>query len=34
MTQAVIDGKARPEFSEEKVIRLRTTLEEFLSANL
>ena len=30
MTQAVIDGKARPEFSEEKIIRLRTSLKDFL----
>ncbi|HPD75610.1 MAG TPA: NAD(P)H-binding protein [Methanoregulaceae archaeon] len=34
MTQAVIDGRARPEFSEEKVIRLRTSLKEFLSVKL
>lgn len=31
MTQAVIDGKARPELPEDKVIRLPTSLKEFLS---
>jgi uncharacterized protein YbjT (DUF2867 family) len=31
MTQAVIDGKARPELPEDKVIRLRTSLKDFLS---
>jgi uncharacterized protein YbjT (DUF2867 family) len=34
MTQAVIDGKAGPEFSEDKVIRLRTSLKDFLSGKL
>jgi len=31
MTQAVIDGKARPELPDDKVIRLQTSLEDFLS---
>jgi len=31
MTQAVIDRKARPELPDEKVIRLHTSLEYFLS---
>lgn len=31
MTQAVIEGKARPELPEDKVIRLRTSLKDFLS---
>lgn len=34
MTQAVIDGKARPEFTEDTVIRLRTSLKDFLYGNL
>lgn len=32
MTQAVIDGKARPELPEEKIIRLQTSLRDFLLA--
>ena len=34
MTQAVIDGKARPQLPEEKVIRLPTSLGDFLSASV
>lgn len=32
MTQAVIEGKARPELPDEKIIRLQTSLKDFLLA--